>query len=98
MFFSPWFGPSLTRADAISVSVTFDDGPSESTPFMLDLLARHNAKATFFLVGANVERLPEVAARIQREGHEIGNHTYSHPSFYRRAPWQVSGEIERCQR
>ncbi len=102
MFFSHLFGPSLEKAApqtaTPSVAITFDDGPSESTPYVLDALAKHNAKATFFLVGANVERLPKIAARVQAEGHEIGNHTYSHPSFYRRAPWQVSSEIERCQK
>jgi len=62
--------------------LTFDDGPHpEVTPALLDLLAEHAAKATFFLLGANAERYPEIARRIVAEGHAIGNHSYSHPRF-----------------
>jgi peptidoglycan/xylan/chitin deacetylase (PgdA/CDA1 family) len=100
MFFSDWFGPSLRQGPPASslprVALTFDDGPSESTPAILDLLAEHKAQGTFFLVGKNVERLPAIARRYGQEGHEIGNHTWSHPNFYYRAPWQVRREIARC--
>ena len=59
--------------------LTFDDGPSaESTGVILDALKRHNIKATFFLVGENVERYPQIAKRIVAEGHTIGIHCYSH--------------------
>ncbi|SRR5579871_3663774 len=98
MFFSNWFGPSLTRLPPGNrVALTFDDGPSETTPYVLDLLAEYNARATFFLVGMNCHRLPDVARRVIAEGHEIGNHTWSHANFYRCAPWQVRAEIERGQ-
>src|ERR1022692_905272 len=101
MFFSSWFGPSIASLPvspaAPRVAITFDDGPSETTPQVLDLLAEYGAHATFFLVGMNTLRLPEVARRVLREGHEVGNHTWSHANFYRRAPWQVSSEIERAQ-
>jgi peptidoglycan/xylan/chitin deacetylase (PgdA/CDA1 family) len=100
MFFSDWFGPSVKQAAPgnARIALTFDDGPSESTPRVLDVLAEHGVHATFFLVGLNTERLPDIARRVVKEGHEIGNHTYSHANFYRRAPWQVASEIERCQR
>lgn len=100
MFFSDWFGPSIKSVDPGSrrIALTFDDGPSDSTPYILDILAKHGMRATFFLIGMNVERLPDVAKRVLKEGHEIGNHTYSHPDFYKKAPWQVASEIERCQR
>lgn len=99
MFFSNWFGPSLTRVPGnTGVALTFDDGPSESTPYVLDILAEYNVKATFFLVGMNVLRLPDIARRVIAEGHEIGNHTWSHANFYRRAPWQVGSEIRHCQK
>ena len=62
-----------------AIALTFDDGPSESTPELLEILAKHNAPATFFLCGANVRRLPDVARQVVRAGHEIGNHTDSHP-------------------
>ncbi len=95
------FGPSLVRKTAgagpLQVALTFDDGPSESTPAVLEVLARHRAHATFFQVGSNARRLPEIARQVAAEGHEIGNHTESHPAFYRRTPGQVGEEITRCQ-
>lgn len=64
-----------------SVALTFDDGPSPDTLKILDLLRSANIKATFFLIGENVEKYPEIARRIAEEGHEIGNHSFSHPIF-----------------
>jgi peptidoglycan-N-acetylglucosamine deacetylase len=75
------FGPSVWRGsrDRRSLALTFDDGPSESTPQILDLLARYNIPATFFQCGANVKRLPEIARAVAAAGHPIGNHTHTHP-------------------
>ena len=62
-----------------AVYLTFDDGPiPESTPFILDTLKEFGAKATFFMVGENVERHPELYKRILDEGHQVGNHTHNH--------------------
>jgi hypothetical protein len=62
------------------VALTFDDGPSpEVTPRVLDILRERQAKATFFLVGQQVERNPGLARRVSHEGHVIGNHTWTHP-------------------
>lgn len=59
--------------------LTFDDGPHETaTPFVLDQLKEHNAKATFFCVGKNVKKYPEIYKRILDEGHTPGNHTFNH--------------------
>src|SRR5204863_3705529 len=64
------------------IAMTFDDGPSATlTPKLLDLLAAHHIKATFFVIGENVAEHPEIVARAAREGHEIGNHSWSHPNF-----------------
>lgn len=61
------------------VYLTFDDGPRpEVTPWILDQLDRHNAKATFFCIGKNVEMFPELYNEILRRGHAVGNHSYSH--------------------
>ncbi len=61
------------------ISITFDDGPNaEFTPKVLALLKNHNAKATFFLIGKNAEKHPEIVRQIIEEGHTIGNHSYSH--------------------
>jgi len=77
------FGPSVYHGnrERPAIALTFDDGPSESTPALLRILARHNVPATFFMLGQNVERLPAVAQRVAAAGHEIGNHTDSHPRF-----------------
>ena len=75
-----WLYPhALWRMDRHdrSVYLTFDDGPiPESTPFILETLAKFGARATFFMVGENVERYPELYQRIVDEGHRVGNHTY----------------------
>nr|WP_313770681.1 polysaccharide deacetylase family protein [Bacillus sp. S/N-304-OC-R1] len=61
------------------VAITFDDGPHPTfTPQILDILAKYDAKATFFVAGNKVKRFPDVLERIAKEGHEIGNHTFNH--------------------
>ena len=60
------------------IALTFDDGPTESTPEILNLLEKFNQKATFFCIGKQVEKHPEIAKRIVNEGHIIANHTWSH--------------------
>lgn len=61
------------------IALTFDDGPHPSYTYrILDILDRYGVKATFFMIGTNVEYYPEVAREVLRRGHEIGNHTYSH--------------------
>ena len=78
-----WHGEILTHFETSerAVWLTIDDGPDEKdTPEILDLLARHEAKATFFAVGKKVEANPSLCRRIVAEGHTIANHTYSHPS------------------
>lgn len=80
------------------VALTFDDGPHPVyTPKILDILQRYNVKATFFLIGKQVEQFPEIARQIVSEGHEIGNHTYSHPNNLPKENWdEVRSEIEKC--
>lgn len=73
--------PSLrwNMEDERAIFITFDDGPhKEITPWVLDTLSKYNAKATFFCIGKNAEQHPEIIERIRREGHAVGNHTYSH--------------------
>jgi peptidoglycan/xylan/chitin deacetylase (PgdA/CDA1 family) len=76
-----WIAPSVHRGTVArpAIALTFDDGPSESTPELLEILARLHAPATFFECGANVRRLPGVAREVAAAGHEIGNHSDSHP-------------------
>ena len=66
------------------IYLTFDDGPiPEATPFVLDVLADYNIKATFFCVGDNVRKHPDIFQRVLEEGHRIGNHTYNHIGGFR---------------
>jgi peptidoglycan/xylan/chitin deacetylase (PgdA/CDA1 family) len=83
--------------DSGRIALTFDDGPGEATPAILDMLKRAEVRATFFLCGENVERYPALARRIADEGHEIGNHTYSHPRLLGRTPGKIAYEIEHAQ-
>lgn len=89
------FGPSRWRGprQRKRIAITFDDGPSESTPRVLELLEKQNARCTFFQCGRNVERLPEISRQVLRAGHEIGNHSYSHSAFYLRTPQFVMDEL-----
>jgi peptidoglycan-N-acetylglucosamine deacetylase len=62
--------------------LTYDDGPNDPyTLHLLDVLAKHNAKATFFLIGKHVRQKPDIVRRIAADGHEIANHTFSHPNL-----------------
>jgi len=82
------------------ISLTFDDGPSQYTERILDILKAGEAPATFFGIGIQAERYPGTIMRMRNEGHEIGNHTYSYPAkkglhlLYHPVP---DGEIERAQ-
>ena len=87
---------SWVHVDKPYIAMTFDDGPNPTlTPKLLDLLAAHHIKATFFVIGQNVAEHPEVVARAVREGHEIGNHTWSHPNFGRMSDEGVRRELKR---
>ncbi|MGG0643300.1 polysaccharide deacetylase family protein [Sporosarcina gallistercoris] len=67
------------RTDEKVIALTFDDGPHRKyTEEILDVLKEHNANATFFVVGVNVDKNPELVSRMSDEGHEIANHTYTH--------------------
>lgn len=80
------------------VALTFDDGPgAEYTPMILDILKEKNVKATFFLVGKHVEKYPDIAKRIVAEGHEVGNHTYSHKEMFPASRKRVIKEIVKCE-
>src|SRR5438132_3809238 len=78
------------------IAMTFDDGPSAVlTPKLLDLLAAHHIKATFFVIGENVAEHPEIVERAAREGHEIGNHSWSHPNFGKMSEESVRSQLRR---
>ncbi|MEO8592196.1 MAG: polysaccharide deacetylase family protein [Candidatus Solibacter sp.] len=90
---SIWHGPRDRR----TLALTFDDGPSEGTPELLEVLAQYQVPATFFQCGANVDRVPAIAREVAARGHEIGNHTYSHPYLFLRTPGAIEEELRRAQ-
>jgi peptidoglycan-N-acetylglucosamine deacetylase len=96
-----WFGPVLRSFETSEPEVwlTIDDGPSPiHTVALLDLLARFQARATFFVIGKYVEQYPHLVTEILTRGHKIANHTYSHPSgsFWIAGPSRIAAEIGRC--
>ncbi|ACZ90536.1 bifunctional polysaccharide deacetylase/glycosyltransferase family 2 protein [Streptosporangium roseum] len=91
--------PDSARLPARTVALTFDDGPDPRwTPQLLDVLARHGAKATFFAVGARIAENPELTRRIIAEGHEIGNHTYAHADLTAVPEWRLRLELSLTQK
>lgn len=86
------FGPSVYRGMGRrrSISLTFDDGPSEASSRLLEYFSNQGVKATFFQCGMNVLRHPEIARSIREAGHEIGNHTYSHARLCPRLSWDLN--------
>jgi len=84
------------HVDGPYIAMTFDDGPSAKlTPKLLDLLAAHHIKATFFLIGENAAEYPDIVAREAREGHEIANHSWSHPNFGKMSDDGVRGQLRK---
>jgi len=76
------------------LAMTFDDGPHPvNTPRLLDILKAHDVKATFFVVGTNVRRYPQIVRRMVSEGHEIGNHTVNHGDLTKMSPAAVEKEL-----
>ena len=94
------FGPVQTHIKK-GIWLTLDDGPDPAnTPAILDLLDRHEAKATFFVIGEKAQKHPELIREIHRRGHQIGNHSWSHPRaiFWCLGPIATQSEIVKCQR
>ena len=76
--------------------MTFDDGPnSKNTPKLLDLLAAKHIHATFFVVGENAVRMPDILKRMIAEGHEIGNHSWDHPNFGKSSDEKIRSQVQR---
>ena len=88
-----WCGNANDR----SVALTFDDGPSPDTLKILEILRLADTKATFFVVGKEAEKYPEIVKKIVEDGHEIGNHSYSHPIYLFCTPEKTCRELEKTQ-
>jgi len=78
-------------------ALTFDDGPNPKfTPCLLDILEKHKARATFFMLGENAQRYPQLVQRVARAGHAIGNHSWNHPEFPSITGRERRAQIRRC--
>ncbi len=92
----PGLRVSRVQAPGMYVALTFDDGPSSAyTPKVLDILKRHGAKGTFFVLGSNAQRCSSIIARAAAEGHEIGVHTWSHINMVRSSMDKIDREVSR---
>lgn len=92
------FGQTVCRTNRPEkLAITFDDGPNPAiTPKLLELLAKHNAKATFFVVGKYIRESPGLVKEIVHQGHAIGNHTDTHPNLIFCGPEKTNAELLRC--
>jgi peptidoglycan/xylan/chitin deacetylase (PgdA/CDA1 family) len=89
---------TLLPVDPKLIALTFDDGPDATyTGRILDILAEKNAKATFYVVGRNAFQYSDLLRRIYREGHDIGNPTFSHPSLTESGSDRISLELNATQ-
>ncbi len=85
------------REEGMMIALTFDDGPHPTqTPRILTILEQYGIKATFFMVGVNVENYPDAARAVIAGGHEIGNHTFSHHAIDGMSREEIQKEIDRC--
>ena len=83
---------------SMKIALTFDDGPHPvQTPEILEILDKYDIKATFFTVGINAENYPNTLEMISKRGHEIGNHTFTHPQVSSLAPTTLKSEVEKCE-
>ena len=95
---SQLFGQTLIAGkDPNEVALTYDDGPNDAaTLLLLEILARHNARATFFMIGRFVRQHPEIVRAVHAAGHLIGNHTYTHPWLTMLPAKQIREELRTC--
>jgi peptidoglycan-N-acetylglucosamine deacetylase len=95
-----WYGPTFTglRRGIKRLALTYDDGPNDPhTLRLLEVLARHDAHATFFLIGRYVHERPDIVREIAKAGHIIGNHTFSHPLLIFKSAIEIRREIIDCR-
>ncbi len=95
-----WFGKAFCglRRGSKQIALTFDDGPNDPhTLNLLEVLSKHEVRATFFLIGGYVRQRPDIVQEIANQGHMIGNHTFTHPSLIWKTSSRVRKEIQQCR-
>lgn len=96
-----WYGKTFTGLErgSKSMALTYDDGPNDPhTLRLLEVLARHEVRATFFMIGRYVEQRPDIVREVVRAGHCVGNHTFSHPLLIFQPEMEIRSQLERCER
>ncbi len=95
-----WYGRTFTGLPSGSkkLALTYDDGPNDPyTLRLLEVLAKHDTQATFFLIGRYVTQRPDIVREIAQAGHAIGNHTFSHPNLIFASTQQARAELQKCE-
>jgi peptidoglycan/xylan/chitin deacetylase (PgdA/CDA1 family) len=95
-----WYGRTFTglKPGTKQLALTFDDGPNDPhTLRLLEVLARHNVKATFFLIGRYMKQRPDIARELVRAGHIVGNHTFTHPNLIFASARQTAMQLRDCE-
>jgi peptidoglycan-N-acetylglucosamine deacetylase len=95
-----WYGKTFTgiRGRSKQLALTYDDGPNDPhTLRLLEVLAKHNVKATFFLIGRYVQQRPDIDREVVNAGHIVGNHTFSHPNLIFASARQTRTQLQECQ-
>src|SRR5208337_1697192 len=95
-----WYGRTFTglKPGSRQLALTYDDGPNDPHTFhLLEILAHHNVKATFFLIGRYVKQRPDIVRELVRAGHAVGNHTFSHPNLIFASAERTHKELTDCQ-
>jgi peptidoglycan-N-acetylglucosamine deacetylase len=96
-----WYGRTFTGLARHTklLALTYDDGPNDRyTQRLLEVLARHNVNATFFLIGRYVQQRPEIVRQIVKAGHSVGNHTFTHPLLTWRSAAEIRRQLSGCHR
>lgn len=94
-----WYGRTFTGTAPGSkqIALTYDDGPNDPhTLHLLDVLAKHEVRATFFLIGRYVQQRPDIVREVVRAGHVVGNHTFTHPLLIVKSDASIREELQRC--
>ena len=96
-----WYGKAFIGLGrgAKQLALTYDDGPNDPhTLRLLEVLAKHDVRATFFLIGRYVQQRPDIAREVAKAGHAIGNHTFSHPLLIFKPASEIRAQMETCER